>query len=119
VASATEEITDAMRGVPEARQVANSITTARPTVSVSIDREKAAELGLTESAVSQMIRGLLTPQQIGAITISGSSVDVYLTPEEPVESVKAISAAELLGGMLTVDDIADVEVVDGPVSITT
>lgn len=119
VESATEDVTEAMRDLPEARQVANSITTARPTVSVTVDRQEAAELGLTESAVSQMISGLLTPQQIGQITISSSSIDVYLTPETPVETVDEISDAELLGGMLTVDDVADVEVVDGPVSITT
>ncbi|HLS02542.1 MAG TPA: efflux RND transporter permease subunit, partial [Beutenbergiaceae bacterium] len=102
VEKATEQITDAMRDLPEARQVANSITTARPTVSVTVDREEAAELGLSESGVSQMIAGLLTPQQIGEITVSGSGVGVYLSPEDPVESVDEISQAELLGGMATV-----------------
>ena len=119
VESATETVTNAMRDLPEARQVANSVTTARPTVSVRVDREKAAELGLTESGVSQMIAGLLTPQQIGQVTISGSSISVYLNPENPIATVEEISDAELLGGMLTVDEIADVEVVDGPVAITT
>src|SRR5690625_2834821 len=119
VESATEDVTEAMRDLPEARQVANSITTARPTVSVTVDRQEAAELGLTESAVSQMISGLLTPQQIGQITLSSCSIDVYLQTENPVETVGVISSAALLVGMLTVDDVADVEVVDGPVSITT
>jgi len=62
---------------------------------------------------------MITPQQIGAVTIDGSSVSVYLTPQDPPASVDAIRALAVVPGGLTVGDVAEVTVEDGPVAITT
>ncbi|MGP7959458.1 efflux RND transporter permease subunit [Sanguibacter sp. A247] len=118
VAKGTEAIAEAMRPLDGARQVSTTLAAARPTVSVVIDRTKAAMAGLTESALSQAIGGMITPQQVGAVTFDGSSIDVFLTPEEPAGSVEAIRQLPL-GEGFTVGDVATVEVVDGPVAITT
>ena len=119
VASGTEAIAEAMRPLDGVRQVSTTLTDARPTVSVVIDRAKAAAAGLTETQLSQAVAGMITPQQIGAVTIGGSSVSVFLTPEDPARSVSGIRELPLGPGGATVGDIAEVSVVDGPVSITT
>ncbi|QIK82314.1 efflux RND transporter permease subunit [Sanguibacter sp. HDW7] len=119
VASGTEAIAEAMRPLDGVRQVSTTLTDARPTVSVVIDRAKAAAAGLTETQLSQAVAGMITPQQIGAVTIGGSSVSVFLTPEDPARSVSGIRELPLGPGGATVGDVAEVKVVDGPVSITT
>ena len=119
VASGTSAIADAMRPLEGVRQVSTSLTDARPTVSVVIDRTKAAAAGLTETQLSQAVAGMITPQQIGAVTLDGSSVNVYLTPEDPARSVSGIRDLPLGAEGGTVGDLAEVKVVDGPVSITT
>ncbi len=119
VAKATETIAEAMRPLDEVEQVATSLTTARPTVSVVLDRALLAQLQLSEAQVAQAVAGMITPQQIGAVTIDGSSVSVYLTPQDPPASVDAIRALAVEPGGLTVGDVAEVTVEDGPVAITT
>ncbi len=119
VATATETIAEAMRPLDEVEQVATSLTTARPTVSVVLDRALLAELQLSEAQVAQAVAGMITPQQIGAVTIDGSSVSVYLTPQDPPASVDAIRALAVVPDGLTVGDVAEVTVEDGPVAITT
>ncbi|MPV50400.1 MMPL family transporter [Pseudactinotalea sp. HY160] len=120
VASAGTLIADAMRDLPESRQVATSLTEAEPTVAITIERAAAARAGLSEGALSQMIAGMLTPQQVGSVTLDGAAVSVYLTPTDPPETVEAISELPVptSAGVVTVGDLADARVVDGPVSVT-
>ncbi len=118
VTAASEQIAAAMRDLPEARQVSTSLTEAEPTVEIAIDRAAAARAGMTESALSGLVAGMLTPQQIGSVTLEGTSVTVYLTPTDPPADVAAIDALPV-GPGLTVGDLADVDVVDGPVAVTT
>lgn len=121
LAAGAEAIAAAMRDLPEARQVTTSLTQARPTLAVTIDRDAAAAAGLTETALSSMVASLVTPQQIGSVTIDGSSVSVYLTPADAPSSVEEIAALAIptARGVVVLSDVASVDVVDGPVAITT
>jgi len=121
VGAAAPDIAAAMADLPEAEQVTTSLSEARPTVQVSVDREAAAGAGLTETQVSQTVAGMLAPRMIGQVTIDSSAIDVYLTPTDPPTTVAEVEALVVptAQGLVPLTALATVEVVDGPVSLTT
>lgn len=121
VGATARDIAAEMARLPEAVQVSTSLTEARPTLQVSVDRDAAAAVGLTESQLSSMVTGMLAPQLIGQVTLDSSAVNVYLTPSDPPTDVAGVEALVVptAAGMVPLTDLATVEVVDGPVAITT
>lgn len=121
VGATATDIAAVMAELPEAVQVTTSLTEARPTVQVSVDRDAAAAAGLTETAVSQMVAGMLAPQLIGQVTLDSSAVNVYLTPTDPPTTVAEVEALVVptATGIVPLTTLASVDVVDGPVAITT
>ncbi len=117
----TAAIAAAMSTLPEAVQVSTSLTEARPTLQVTVDREAAAAVGYTEAQVNQILAGALTPQQIGQVTIDSTSVGVFLSPTAPPSSVDALRGLTVptATGLVPLTDLAEVTTVDGPVSIST
>src|SRR5690606_28911369 len=87
---ATRQIGEAMSALPEAVQVSTSVSEARPTVQVTIDRAAAAAVGFSETQLSQLLAGALTAQQVGMVTLDETSVGVFLTPVDPPGSVAAL-----------------------------
>jgi len=118
---ATRTIGETMAALPESVQVSTSLTEARPTLQVTIDREAAAAVGFTETQLSQLLAGAMTPQQIGQVTIDETNVGVFLTPVDPPGSVEALRTLPVLTarGVLPLGELAEVEIVDGPVAVST
>ena len=117
----TEQIAAALAALPEAVQVSTSLSEARPTLQVSIDREAAARVGFTEVQLGQLLAGALTPQQIGQVTLEDTSMGVYLAPTEPPASVEALRSLPVptVAGIVPLSELAEVEIVDGPVAVST
>lgn len=121
VGAAARQIATAMAELPEADQVTTSLSEARPTLQVTVDRDAAAAVGLTETQVSATVSGMLAPQLIGQVTLDSSAVSVYLTPADPPTAVADVEALVVptATGPVPLTDLAEVAVVDGPVAITT
>lgn len=119
--TATQQIADAMAALPEAVQVSTSLSEARPTLQVTIDRDAAAAVGFSEVQLSQLLAGALTPQQIGQVTLDETSMGVYLAPTDPPGSVDALRSLPVptAAGVVPLSELADVEIVDGPLAVST
>lgn len=114
------QVTDRLAELEISEQVSNSLSEARPTLTVVPDRAALAQTGLTEAQLNQLVSGALSPQIVGMITADSTQLMVYLTPEYTPTTVAEISALPVPGatGLVTLADVATVEVVDGPVAIT-
>ncbi len=114
-------VADAMRALPEAAQVSDSLTQARPVLQVAVDRVAAARAGYSEVALGSMVSAMTSPQQIGSVTLDGSDVTVYLSPTTPPGSPAEVAALPVPtpAGVVPLSELAEVSAVDGPVSITT
>jgi len=119
--TATQQIADAMAALPEAVQVSTSLAEARPTLQVTIDRAAAAGVGFSEAALSQLLAGALTPQQIGQVTLDETTMGVFLAPVDPPGSVEALRSLPVptAAGIRALSELADIETVDGPVAVST
>jgi len=71
--------------------------------------------------LGQLLAGALTPQQIGQVTLEDTSMGVYLAPTEPPASVEALRSLPVptVAGIVPLSELAEVEIVDGPVAVST
>ncbi len=76
-----------------------------------------SSLGLSETAVAGAVAGLMRPSEIGALLLDDQEVPVLLDLGLAPGTLDALRAAQVVPG-LSLDDVADVEVVTTVSSIT-
>src|SRR3546814_8543404 len=78
----SSDLSDAVVAEVEGRegigQVASNLSASLPYIAVTVDRDAAAELGLSEVAVGGLVSGTMQPRSIGTVEIDGTSLTVYL-----------------------------------------
>ncbi|WEG09105.1 efflux RND transporter permease subunit [Microbacterium horticulturae] len=119
--TATDAVVDAVSGKAGIGQVSTNLSASLPYISVSVDRDKAAEHGLSEAAVGSIVSNTMRPQQIGTVEIDESSVTVYLDAADVPDSLAALKKMDVATatGIIELGDIATVEKSNGPTSIST
>ncbi|MDJ1371375.1 efflux RND transporter permease subunit [Gulosibacter molinativorax] len=101
-------------------QAVSDLDETRPYVRLNIDQAEAARLGLSEVAIGGQIAQALQPVQVGQVMMDGQAMNIYFEGgQEPPQSVAELEDLEIQVGPTTVplSDLADIEVVDGPVAI--
>ncbi|MGR6321820.1 efflux RND transporter permease subunit [Micromonospora soli] len=114
---AAEAARDALAGTPGVEDAASSLATRVPRVEVTVDRVAAARAGLTEAAVGQLVAQAYRGAPLGQVTVDGRPRDVVLSsgarPPLTVDELRALPV-----GRVKLDDIADVDQVEGPQQVT-
>ncbi|WP_156758884.1 efflux RND transporter permease subunit [Microbacterium karelineae] len=119
--TAAEALTDEIAGRDGIGTVSNDLEAAMPFISVDVDRQEAADLGLSEAAVGTLVNGAMQPQQVGTIEIDDASLTVYIASEDPPATVGELRSLEIptATGAVELRDIATIEQSESPSSITT
>ncbi|SDH70145.1 efflux RND transporter permease subunit [Agrococcus jejuensis] len=119
--TATEAVHDAVADLDGVAATSDSLEAAQPIVQVTIDREAAADAGLSEVAVAALVAQAMQPQPVGDIQLDGSVVRIYLAPTGDVSTIDELRQVPVPTalGAVPLDDLADVEDSLGPVSIAT
>ncbi|MBQ3357291.1 MAG: efflux RND transporter permease subunit [Microbacterium sp.] len=121
LSTASTAVMDELDGRDGIDQVSDNLAAALPYIAVVVDREAAAQRGLSEVAVGAIVSNTMRPQQLGSVEIDDTALTVYLvTPEPPttVEALRELTIPTPLG-VVALSDIATVEQRNGPTSITT
>lgn len=119
--TATTAVMDELDGRDGIGDVTDNLAAALPYIAVVVDRDAAAQRGLSEVAVGTIVSNTMRPQQAGSVEIDDTALTVYIvTPEPPttVDALRALSIPTPLG-VVRLQDIATVEERNGPTSITT
>ncbi|WP_108494006.1 efflux RND transporter permease subunit [Promicromonospora sp. AC04] len=119
LAEAASAVEDAVTGLDTVENVTNNLAAEQSTVQVTVDRDAAAEAGLTESTVSGLLAGAMNESSIGTVDLDGSSLDVVVAGDVPattaeIEEIQVPTAA----GMVPLSDLVTVERVSAPASVT-
>ena len=119
--AATDELVADLDGRDGIGQVTDNLAASLPYIAVVVDREKAAERGLSEVTVGAIVSGTMRPQQLGSVEIDETALTVYLATAEPPTTVQALRELVIptATGPVALQDIATVEQSEGPTSITT
>ncbi|MDZ8276470.1 efflux RND transporter permease subunit [Microbacterium aquimaris] len=118
---ATDAVVAAIGDLDDISQVSSNLSASLPYIAVVVDRDAAAERGLSEVAVGALVSNTMQPQSIGSIEIDDTAVTVYLdAPDAPVtlEELRELQIPTATGPV-ALDEIASVEETEGPTSITT
>ncbi|MGP9683439.1 efflux RND transporter permease subunit [Brachybacterium sp. AOP3-A1-3] len=117
--AANDAILAELDPVPDgATEVTSDLEADQPTAVVTVDREKAAKLGLTEEAVIGMVAGQMYPGAIGTVTLGDSELDIYVEKGEGIDTFDQLKGIELAGG-IPLSDVASIDEVDSRPSIAT
>ncbi|MER6347796.1 efflux RND transporter permease subunit [Streptomyces sp. NPDC001595] len=112
---AAEEVREAVAGLDDVTDVASDLSQSVPRISVKAN-EKAAAAGFTDQtlgdAVTQAVRGTTAAKA----TLDDTERDVVIRSARPAETLAQLKKLPL--GPVKLGDIADVRLVDGPVSMT-
>ncbi|WP_309103002.1 efflux RND transporter permease subunit [Microbacterium sp.] len=119
--AATEAVVDELDGREGIGQVTDNLAAALPYIAVVVDRDAAAQRGLSEVAVGSIVSNTMRPQQIGSVEIDDTALTVYLVTAEPPSTAEALRQLTIptARGIVQLQDIATVEERNGPTSITT
>jgi len=118
---ASDAIVAAMQKLSSVDQVSSDLTASRPFISVVVDRNKAAQAGYSEIALSGLVSQVMRPTDSGSVVIAGTVVRIYISTENPPATQAALAALEIPtpAGLVSLDSLATVAVTDGPATITT
>ncbi|WP_031050431.1 efflux RND transporter permease subunit [Streptomyces sp. NRRL F-5650] len=112
---ASEQVRKAVAGLDDVTDVTSDLAQSVPRISVKANA-KAAEAGFTDqtlgAAVAQAVRG--TPA--AKATLDDTERDVVIKSAQPATTMAELKALNL--GAVKLGDIATVQLVDGPVSMT-
>lgn len=113
--TASEQVRKAVAGLDDVTDVTSDLSQSVPRVSVKAN-DKAAAAGFDDRtlgmAVSQAVRGNTAAQA----TLDDTERDVVIRSAKPAKTLKQLQDVRL--GPVKLGDIADVKLVDGPVSMT-
>lgn len=118
---ATDAVVEEIKGRAGVGQVTDNLAAALPYLAVVVDRQAAAERGLSEVAVGSIVSNTMRPQQVGSVEIDDTALTVYIAAPSPPTTAQALKelAIPTPTGIVQLQDIAAVEERNGPTSITT
>ncbi|HEX2419883.1 MAG TPA: efflux RND transporter permease subunit, partial [Micromonosporaceae bacterium] len=117
---AASQVEGTMSGIDGLRDVTSSLEDAAPRIEVTVDRKKAAAVGITEVAVGQAVAQAFRGQPIGELTIDGRNSDIVLSGGDKPADLGDIERLTLptAAGPVRLSSVAKVAEVAGPVQIT-
>jgi HAE1 family hydrophobic/amphiphilic exporter-1 len=119
---AAQQVQTMAEGLEDAQEVTNNLSSSQTIVQIKVDRARAAQLGMTETQVSAVVAGLATPSQIGQISDGLTETPVYLSMGQAPASIDQLSSLPLgasEAGVVTLGQVASIEEVASPATITT
>ncbi|MCP2286194.1 hydrophobic/amphiphilic exporter-1, HAE1 family [Promicromonospora umidemergens] len=119
LADAASAVEDAVTDLDGVEDVTNNLAAEQSSVQVTVDRDAAAEVGLTEATVSGLLAGAMNEASIGTMDLDGSSLDVVVAGDLPattaeIKKVEVPTAA----GVVPLSDLVTVEKVSAPAAVT-
>ena len=113
-------ISEAMGSVSDVSSVTTTLDADERVLEVIVDRQKAANVLLTEAQVSGIVAAQLRPGSLGTLTIEGKEAQVFIAGATAPDSIADIKAIRIptFQGTVRLDSIATVTEVLKPTSIT-
>ena len=106
----------------DAVDVTSSVAEQVPQVEVTMNREAAAQYGLTAAQVGAAVRAELTGDTATTVTLNSKELDVIVRGDgsaaASLDALRSMPIATAMGGYVPLSSVANVEVVQAPQTIT-
>ncbi|MBV7648007.1 efflux RND transporter permease subunit [Streptomyces albidoflavus] len=115
LAKASEQVREEVAKLDDVTDVQSDLSQSVPRISVSAN-EKAAAAGFTDASLGQVVAQSVRGTTAGQVVLDDAERDIVVKSAKPAETLAELRALPL--GPVKLGQIADVELVDGPVSMT-
>ncbi len=117
-----EDLAAQIARLPDAVNVKSSLSEQVPQVKVSINREAAAQYGLTAASIGAAVRSELTGATATTVTINNKELDVVVRGDgsaaASLDALRSMGVPSSFGGTVPLSSVAYVEVQEAPQTIT-
>lgn len=115
------DLTKQIAALPDAVDVTSSVADRVPQVEITMNRQTAAQYGLTAAQVGAAVREELTGATATKVTINSTEYDVVIkgdgTAGQSLDALRTLPVTTAFGGTVALSAVADVQVVQAPQSI--
>lgn len=116
-----DDLTERISQLPDATEVQSSLSEQVPQVKVQMNREAAAQYGLTAASVGAAVRAELTGTTATTVTIDNKELDVVVKGDgaasASLDALRSMSIPSSFGGSVPLSAVANVTVEQAPQSI--
>ena len=116
------DLTARIAQLPDAVNVRSSLSEQVPQVRVAINREAAAQYGLTAASIGAAVRSELTGSTATTVTISNKELDVVVRGDgsaaASLDALRSMGVPSAFGGTVPLGSVAYVSVEEAPQTIT-
>src|SRR5690554_5655520 len=118
---ATDAILASVKDLDVTAEATSNLAVSQPYIAVEVDRAEAARLGLSELAVGGMVSNAMLPRAAGTVVIDEKTMSIYIESEGAPTTIEELREFPVptAQGIILLQDLATVEQVNGPASITT
>ena len=117
-----DDLADRIGALEDAVDVTTSVARQVPQVEVTMNREAAAQYGLTAAQVGAAVRQELTGETATTVTINNKELDVVVKGDgaaaASLDALRSMPVATAMGGYVPLSSVANVQVVQAPQTIT-
>ena len=121
ISSVTLQLMSSLETVGGVENVTSNVSEARDEIVVNVDPGRAASIGLSAQQVAFQVNQFFVGQNVTRVQTESGAVDVNLSVDSTgvsdIESVNGLAIAGPLG-VSSLGEIAEVELLPGPVTIT-
>ena len=102
-------------------EASSNLSSTQPYISVNVDRVLAAQAGLSEIAVGGIVAESMLPAAVGSVVIDEKTLSIYINNAGAPVTVQALRDFGIPSarGIIPLSEVAAVDQLDGPSSITT
>jgi HAE1 family hydrophobic/amphiphilic exporter-1 len=113
-------VASGMEGLENITAITTTLEADERVMEIKVDREKAASYLLTETQVTGIVAAQLRPSPLGTLRIEEQETQVFIAGQKSPESISEVRAIRIptFQGLIRLDQIASVEEVLKPTSIT-
>ena len=117
-----EDLMEPIKALPDAIDITSTISDEVPQIKVTMNREAAAQYGLTAAQVGQAVRAELSGATATRVNIDNKEIDVVVrgdgSSSVSLDALRSLSVATPYGGTVPLSSVAYVNVELAPASIS-
>ncbi len=119
--TAAQSILDEVRALDETAEATSNLADTQPYLAIEVDRERAAELGLSEVAVGGIVTAAMFPASVGSVVIDETTLSIFIRDVDAPTTVDELREFSIptAQGPQDLEELATISQVEGPASITT
>ena len=120
LAAGIAAVSKAMQGTKNVSDITNSLADKQRTLQITVDRVKAAKLGITEVVIGSTVASVMSPGSIGKLNLASVSTPIYVVQADGPKTIAAVRkiAIPTATGSVALASVAKVSVETVPTQIT-